>query len=147
MKSIFEPGVYDEIRERLAHLTESSTRQWGKMTHGQMVHHCQGPLNILLEKNDYGMKPNLLAKLFFKKSLYSDKLWRKGLPTAKFLKETEERNFVEEKQKLESLLEEVNANREREVWKPHPGFGYFTKEQWGKMTYKHLDHHLRQFGV
>ena len=34
-----------------------------------------------------------------------------------------------------------------EIWNPHPMFGKFTMEQWGKMEYKHLDHHLRQFGV
>lgn len=147
MKSLFDAEAYSEIRNRLNDLSESSERQWGKMTHGQMVHHCQGPLNILLEKNDYGLKPNWLAKVFFKKSLYSDKQWRKGLPTAKFLKETQERDFTLEKQKLESLLDELGSQRHRTDWKPHPGFGHFTKEQWGKSAYKHLDHHLRQFGV
>lgn len=30
---------------------------------------------------------------------------------------------------------------------PHPFFGKLTSEQWGKGIYKHLDHHLKQFGV
>ncbi|MEL6810006.1 MAG: DUF1569 domain-containing protein [Bacteroidota bacterium] len=147
MKSLFNPEAYQEIRNRLNQLDENSQRQWGKMSHGQMVRHCQGPLNIMLEKNDYGLKPNWLVKVFFKKSLYSDKLWRKGLPTAKFLKETQERDFAKEKAHLEALLDEFHSQRERDDWKPHPGFGDFTKEQWGKMQYKHLDHHFRQFGV
>ena len=93
MKNLFNEAAYQEIRDRMNNLTENSERQWGKMTHGQMMHHCQGPFNIMLGKNDYGMKPNWFAKVFFKKSLYSDKLWRKNLPTAKFLKETEPRDF------------------------------------------------------
>ena len=147
MKNLFEESVYNEIRERLYNLNENSERQWGKMTHGQMMHHCQGPFNIMLGKNDYGMKPNWLAKVFFKKSLYNDKLWRKNLPTASFLRETEPRDFHEEKKNLEGLLDEFNSQRDRDDWPEHPGFGYFTKEQYGQMQYKHLDHHLRQFGV
>jgi hypothetical protein len=147
MKSLFEPEAFSEIKKRLANLTENSPKQWGKMTHAQMLHHCQGPLNITLEKNDYGIKPNWLARLFFKKSLYSDKPWSKGLPTAKFLRETQDRDFKTEKANLEALLDEFEANRDRTDWKPHPGFGKFTREQYGKMHYKHLDHHFRQFGV
>jgi len=147
MKNLFEESVYKEIRERLNNINENSERQWGKMTHGQMMHHCQGPFNIMLGKNDYGMKPNWLAKVFFKKSLYNDKLWRKNLPTASFLRETEARDFHVEKKNLEGLLDEFNSQRDRDHWPEHPGFGHFTKEQYGQMQYKHLDHHLRQFGV
>lgn len=147
MISLFEPEAFLEIKGRLSNLNETSIKQWGKMTHGQMLHHCQGPLNIMLEKNDYGLKPNLLAKLLFKKSFYSDKLWSKNLPTAKTLREIDERDFIAEKAKLISLLTEFETQRERTNWKPHPSFGSFTKEQYGKMQYKHLDHHFRQFGV
>ena len=147
MKSLFDENVYNDVRQRLSNFTPQSERKWGKMTHGQTMHHCQGPLNIILEINDYGMKPNWFVKTFFKKSLYSDKPWRKGLPTAKFLKETEERDFKAEKEKLEALLDDFASQRDRTDWKPHPGFGSFTKEQYGKVQFKHLDHHLKQFGL
>ena len=147
MKSLFDADAYAEITSRLQKLNENSERLWGKMTVGQMVHHCQGPFNIMLAKNDYGMKPNWLAKVFFKKSLYNDKLWRKNLPTAKFLKETEPRDFVKEVAVLEDLIREFESRKDQAEWDPHPGFGYFTNEQWGQMQFKHLDHHLRQFGV
>lgn len=147
MKSLFEPEVLTEIRTRLDQFSEDKPRQWGKMSHGQTMAHCQGPFNIMLEKKDYGMKPNWLINLFFKKSMYNDKPWRKNLPTAKFLKQTEPRDLSEEKAKLLALLDEFESQRERNDWKPHPGFGHFTKEQYGQMQYKHLDHHLTQFGV
>ncbi|GHC49190.1 DUF1569 domain-containing protein [Ulvibacter litoralis] len=147
MKSIFEADSYKEIRDRLNNLSENSKREWGKMSHGQMLHHCQGPLNIMLEKTDYGMKPNWFVKLFFKKMMYNDKPFGKNMPTAKFLKESAPKDFKQEKATIESLLEEANAQRDKTDWKPHPGFGYYTAQQWGKIQYKHLDHHLRQFGV
>ncbi|MAO09141.1 MAG: hypothetical protein CL596_10555 [Alteromonas sp.] len=147
MKSLFHEETYQEIRNRLNQLEENSQGQWGKMSVGQMLHHCQGPFNIMLGKNDYGMKPNLLAKIFFKKALYNDKPWRKNLPTAKFLKETKPRDFIKEKKNLETLLDEFHSQIDREEWPEHPGFGKFTKQQYGQMQFKHLDHHLRQFGV
>jgi hypothetical protein len=147
MKSLFDDEAYSEIRNRLHNLSENSERQWGKMTQGQLVSHLQLPLNIILEKVDYGFKPNWLVNLLFKKSMYSDKLWRKNLPTAKGFKTTEEKDFAPEKAKLEALLDEFDTQRGRANWQAHPAFGAMTKEQWGKMQYKHLDHHFRQYGV
>lgn len=147
MQSIFEEKVYNEIKSRLGKLNENSNRNWGKMNVAQMAWHCQGPFNIMLQKEDYGMKPNWLAKVFFKKSLYNDKPWSKGLPTAKFLKTKEDKNFEVEKKKLEALIDEAYSHKDKTEWEPHPGFGYFTAQQWGQMQYKHLDHHFRQFGV
>mgnify|MGYP003640013659 CR=1 FL=1 len=147
MKSLFETETITEIRNRINKLSEDSERQWGKMTVGQCMHHCQGPLNIMLEKKDYGLRPNFIAKLFFKKMLYNDTPYRKNLPTARFLKESEPRDLDSEKSQLLALIDEVESKKEQEEWNEHPGFGYFTKQQWGQMQYKHLDHHMRQFGV
>ncbi|MBT8310620.1 MAG: DUF1569 domain-containing protein [Flavobacteriaceae bacterium] len=148
MKSIFDENTFKEVEERINKLDENTKAQWGKMSVGQMAWHCQGPLNIMLGKNHYGMtKPNWFAILFFKKSLYNDKPWRKGLPTAKFLKAAEEKDFKSEKVALLELLSEVGDQLDKENWGKHPGFGYFTDDQWGRMQYKHLNHHLRQFGV
>ncbi|MEM7085605.1 MAG: DUF1569 domain-containing protein [Bacteroidota bacterium] len=147
MKSLFDDETYSEIRNRLNNLSENSERQWGKMTPGQLACHLQMPLNIILEKADYGVKPNWLVNLLFKKTMYSDKLWRKNLPTAKGFKITDDKDFATEKAKLEALLDEFDAQRDRTHWQPHPAFGPLTKDQWGKMQYKHLDHHFRQYGV
>lgn len=147
MKSFFEDGVYEEISSRINNLSEDSKANWGKMSVEQMLNHCQMPLNIILEKEDYGVKPNWLINLLFKKSMYSDKLWRKNMPTAPAFKIKDNKNFEAEKSKIENLINELNTQRQRNDWQPHPAFGKLTKDQWGKMQYKHLDHHFRQFGV
>lgn len=147
MKSLFENEALTEIRTRLHTVSENSEKQWGKMTVGQMAHHCQLPLNVILEKENYNLKPNWFAKTFFKKAMYSDKPWKKNLPTMKQFRETTPRDFTTEKQNLQQLLDEFETQRERTDWKPHPSFGAMTKEQWGKMQYKHLDHHFRQFNA
>lgn len=147
MKSLFDSETYNEIKQRLDQLTADTEALWGTMAVGQMVWHCQAPLNILLQKNNYGLKNNWLARLLFKKSLYSDKLWKRNLPTVRSFKAKEPKDFNKEKVQLSRLIYEAYSQREKEEWEPHPAFGYFTKQQWGQMQYKHLDHHFRQFGV
>lgn len=147
MKSLLDQETFKEISARLESLTENSQAKWGKMTVGQMLAHCQGPLNIMLEKEDYGLKPNWLINALFKKSLYNDSPMRKNLPTAKAMKQTTSKDFGQEKSKINGLLQELDAQRDREEWAPHPAFGKFTASQYGKIQYKHLDHHLTQFGV
>jgi hypothetical protein len=147
MKSFFEEGVYEELSSRLNKLDKQTTATWGKMSVGQMLSHCQIPLQIILEKEDYGLKPNWLINMLFKKSMYSDKPWKKNLPTARGFAIKDPKDFDTEKEAISNLLNELNAQRNRDNWKPHPAFGKLTKDQWGKMQYKHLDHHFRQFGV
>ncbi|MDP5081200.1 MAG: DUF1569 domain-containing protein [Winogradskyella sp.] len=147
MKSFFADGVYEEILSRLNQLDKHTVATWGKMNVSQMLSHCQMPLHIILEKEDYGVKPNWLINFLFKKSMYSAKLWKKNLPTARGFAIKDQKDFEIEKEALYNLLNELNAQRNREDWQPHPAFGELTKDQWGKMQYKHLDHHFRQFGV
>lgn len=146
MKSIFEENTYNELLERIDNLNENSERQWGKMAVGQMAWHCQFPLKWGVENKKAG-NGNLFVKLFFKKSMYNDKSWRKNLPTSPHLKTKEDKDITAEKTKLKQLTTEFNACKTRTEWNPHALFGKLTHEQWGQMQYKHLNHHLTQFGV
>ncbi len=146
MKSLFEAESLTEIKDRLNTLTSESQRKWGKMDVSQMLHHCQLPLNISLGKGNVKKQFFPLAFLF-KKSLYNDKPWRQNLPTAKSFKISENKNFETEQAELEKLVDEFHTKKNKTQWDPHPLFGKFTPQQWGQMQYKHLDHHLKQFGV
>jgi len=147
MQSIFNNDSQNEILRRIDNLNEDTLPLWGKMSIGQMAHHCQAPLNIMMQKKDYGLKPNWIVKTFFKKSLYNDKPWRKNLPTAPPLKVLENRGFKKEKEQLVDLIKELHKHKNKTDWQSHPIFGEFTALQWGQMQYKHLDHHLKQFGA
>lgn len=146
MKSLFEAETYAETLARIDALQIDSKKLWGKMTPGQMAWHCQFPVKIGVENKNKG-NGNLFVRLFFKKSMYNDKPWRKNLPTSPALKAKEEKDLAIEKAKLRQLVTDFYNCKERKDWNPHPLFGKLTHDQWGKMQYKHLDHHLTQFGV
>ncbi len=82
-----------------------------------------------------------------KSMMYNDKLWRHNVPTGKEFVIDYTVDFNQEKTNLLTMVDQFHERKNQEEWNPHPVFGNFKKEQWGKMNYKHLDHHLRQFGV
>lgn len=147
MKSLLNDDGYQEIKQRLGQITEETERLWGKMEVGQMLWHCQYPLKLAIENKKNETKGNWFIRTFFKKSLYSDKAFRKNLPTDPRIKAKESKDFTAELGRLNTLVDEFYGLKEREIWYPHPIFGEFTADQWGRLEYKHLDHHLRQFGV
>ena len=147
MKSLFEESTYQETLARIETIKEDSQPVWGKMTAAQMFAHNVIPIEIVLDKRPPVGKPNFLMKLLFKKMMYNDKLFKKNMPTPRPFKVLDEKNYNTEKQHLINAVNEFYAMRERTNWTKHPMFGTFTTEQTGKMMFKHLDHHLRQFGV
>jgi len=146
VKNLFDPAVKQDIITRINKLTPQSQRQWGKMDVAQMLAHCQMPLGVAVGKHKLkgGFLLSLIGPLI-KGILYNEKPFKKNLGTAPSFKMTEPREFEKEKQGLIQMLNEFSETTMSD--EPHPIFGKMTKEQWSKGTWKHLDHHLQQFGV
>ena len=149
MESLFEREGYQMIQDRLAQLKPDQRAEWGKMDVAQMLHHCQKafeiPLGISTIKPPGGLMK--LAFKLFKKTLYNDKPWGKGMRTAPEFVVKESKDFESERSKLLDLAAQFHEKGKTYNWPIHPAFGELTPDQWGKMQFKHLDHHLRQFGV
>jgi len=150
MKSIFEEQAFREIISRIDNLSPENLAKWGKMDVTQMLKHCQKPIRLAFGEEKVE-KPNFLIRVlirFMKPTLYNDKPWKQGLPTAKefVIKNTE--NFDNEKLKLKDSVKRIHESESYFVpSKEHPIFGEMTAWMWGQSAYKHLDHHLKQFGV
>lgn len=149
MKNLFDKETYDEINRRLGALSPASQGLWGKMEVAQMLAHCKVAFGVpLSEKKMPRSILGLLVGWMIKQKLYNDEPWKKNLPTAPQFKITGQRDFQKEKQELMNLINTFYSKGPGQVGKfPHPMFGSFTQPQWGQAMYKHLDHHLKQFGV
>lgn len=146
VKSLFDPDVKQGIVDRINKLTPGAQNQWGRMNAAQMLAHCQAPLGVAVGRHQ--LKANFFFRLIgplFKEKLFNDKPFSHGLPTDASFKITGARDFEKEKQNLIAMVSEFSESAIS--GKPHPFFGKLTNEQWSKGTWKHLDHHLRQFGV
>lgn len=149
MKNLFDKNTYEEVTNRLNSLSSQSQRQWGKMNVAQMLAHCKEAFKVPL--SDKKMQRSFLGLLIgwmVKNKLHNDSPWKKNLPTAPNFIIKDERDFEKEKTELAELVNLFyNGGPEKVGRFPHPMFGSFTSEQWGKSMYKHLDHHLHQFNA
>jgi hypothetical protein len=71
----------------------------------------------------------------------------KGAPTSPELKPVNAESFEEERAAVLELLERIGTGPREGTGPAHPLFGPMTWREWGVATYKHADHHLKQFGV
>jgi hypothetical protein len=147
MESFFNLSTYEQLRERLQGIEPMSNALWGKMNAPQMFQHCQYPIQTALGKEKKPMKPNWLVKVLFKKMMYSPRPFKKNIPAPKKFRIVEQYDFSSEKEKLDQWMQELWYDRDNKNRREHPVFGHFTKDEWGILQWKHLDHHFRQFGV
>jgi hypothetical protein len=149
MESLFDTDAYNEILQRMNALTPQSQRGWGKMDVAQMLGHCKEAFKVpLSDKKMPRLFMGRMLSWMMKSKMFNEDPWKKNLPTAPGFLIKDQRNFDLEKGELTELITRFYTAGHGNVGKfPHPFFGTFTQEQWGKSMYKHLDHHLKQFGV
>ncbi len=148
MMSLSEaPGNAAAI-QRIEALREDARPQWGKMTCPQMLAHCQKPLQVAA--GELQLKRRLIGRLLGgwakRKFVVGDAPFNPNSPTDPEFRIRDERDFEREKA---LLIELVKRYGEQGVVTsdPHPFFGTMSAAEWDRLLSKHLDHHLRQFGV
>ncbi len=149
METLFSKEALDKSIERIQKLQPNQQPNWGKMNTSQMLDHCSETMKVARGQKE--LKRIFLSYVLggmMKKSFYNDKPVPKNSPTHKTFIITTTSDFEKAKQEL---IDHLTAFQEGGIEKctaaPHSFFGNITKEQWGMGMYKHLDHHLQQFGV
>jgi len=150
MKNIFKQEIVEEVINRINELNSSSKNLWGKMKVSQMLAHCNVTYDMIY--TDKYPKPNafkkFMLKLFVKKIVVGEKPYSKNGRTAPEFLITDEKEFENEKIKLiENITKTYKLGEKHFEGKQSHSFGTLTASEWNNMFYKHLDHHLNQFGV
>lgn len=148
--NIFNQDDYENLLSRIEGLNVNSRRGWGSMNINQMLVHCSNQLKLglgLIEQSDF--EGYSFLRTGFGRWLFLFALpWTRGLPTPNKMNMIEAKISVgdleSERKTLLYLLDQVQNNPKL---LPHPFFGTLDKKNWGRLIWKHLDHHLRQFGT
>ncbi|HZV87383.1 MAG TPA: DUF1569 domain-containing protein [Candidatus Binatus sp.] len=150
MKNLFEAARVEEVKKRIALLGPDSAPQWGKMNPAQALEHCSRGIEMALgdKTPPRVFVGRLLGWIVKPLALGNDEPMRRNSPTAKELVVQDERDLGTGRARLCGLIDRFAAGGPAGcTTHPHAFFGPLTPEQWAILTYKHLDHHLRQFGV
>jgi hypothetical protein len=149
MKSMFDTGTLKDILERINKLQPTAQRQWGKMDVAQMMAHCSAALETATGQRV--LPRAFIGRIlgpFVKPSFLGEKPFPRNAPTDKHFIISDAREFAKEKNRLVQLTKQFGEGGEAKC-PPHQHsfFGMFTPQEWSIAMYKHLDHHLRQFGA
>lgn len=147
---VFENSVANELVRRYEKITPDLKGEWGKMNAGQMLKHVAD--NAEMEFGDTHLSRRfigrIIGRLVVNQIIKDDKPNAKNQPTHPKMVVTGEVNFAKEKERVLLLVARLgtvdSAEFENRV---HPFFGKMKSKEWSIWIYKHLDHHLRQFGV
>ena len=150
MKDIFERQTAEEIVSRIEKLRPDNKPLWGKMSAAQMLAHCNVTYELVYDNKHRkpGRFKRFLLRLFVKDVVVGPKPYKRESPTAPEFMVSGERDFESEKRRLIGHIRDTQSRGR--AWfegKESHSFGVLNAGQWNNMFYKHLDHHLQQFGV
>ena len=148
MKSIFNPNDNQEIIARIQKLTPETNALWGKMSVDQMCQHCTDAILVAFNEKELNI-PFIFRILgpMMKNMVLKKPEFDKNSPTAKEFKyrenfdfETVKNNFIKNVSRFQEGEKAIKCIR-------HPFWGKMNSDDWNNLQWKHIDHHLRQFGV
>ncbi|MEM7087436.1 MAG: DUF1569 domain-containing protein [Bacteroidota bacterium] len=146
MNTILDEETANHFIRRINTLQENTIPKWGKMSCAQMLAHCSGAFEESTHK--LNLFSELKIRFLRRNTVIGNKPYPKNMKTAKRFTINEKKHFEVEKARLIKGIERVQALDVNYLLnKKHPIFGRITQQQWHTFFTKHLDHHLRQFGV
>ena len=148
MWNLFDPSDRKSILDRISRLSPSAARKWGKMSPAQAMAH----LSIAMEgaggegKQEQALLGKIVKPLILWKVM-DEAPFAHNAPTDPTFVVRDDKDFEKESARLVAAIGRFcDGGPQRAVRSVHPFFGRLTGDQWGRLTFKHLDHHLRQFG-
>lgn len=149
MKSLFDKIESEKLIQRSSIIWAETKPLWGSMNAGEMFYHCNFTNKQVLEGNKIKRKSTFkeyALKIF---ALYLKPEFPKNI---KGLKRNDAKGkisieeFETQKKEFADIVRQISEHK-KEIMTTHPKFGNLSQNEWGKALWKHLDHHLRQFGV
>ena len=148
MKSIWDTVAQREVHDRLKMLSPDRRSRWGKMSAQQMVCHLGESLKMALGELKVARKNVPIRYPPLKQLIVYVAPFPKNAPTAPELVVTTTPNaWTRDVHDLQVLLDRLVARGQDGSWPEHPAFGRLSPRAWGVLVYRHMDHHLRQFGA
>jgi hypothetical protein len=153
MKNLFDPILVEDTKKRVLQLSLESQPEWGTMAVAQTLAHCTSGIEMAtgaIQPKRAPFPASLLGPLIKPLVFRDDKPMRRNSPSSPelFSADATKCDFTRERSRLIAAIESFASQGPAGcTGYPHPFFGPLKPQQWAILMYKHVDHHLRQFGV
>jgi hypothetical protein len=147
MKSIWQDEARRELNDRVGAVAWDRSAEWGKFTAPKMICHLAESLRMAM--GDLTVKPKRLPIRYppLKQLIIYVAPFPKGAPTAPELLARAPSDWAHDVADVQALLARAGSARTTDTWPEHPAFGKLSTRAWGVLIYRHMDHHLKQFGA
>jgi len=148
--TLLDPAARAEILRRIEPLTPEK-RRWGRMTAHQMLCHLSDACRAALGERRVPVIGTLWERTAIRWiAIHTNLEWPQGVRTVPEADQeiggTRPTEFARDVDELRRLIQRFNG-AEAQLSGDHPLFGALSAAEWGRFSYRHADHHLRQFGV
>ena len=145
MPTLLNPADREAILQRLRRLQPTARPRWGTLTAPKLVCHLADNLRVSLGDVPVRRIDTLPSRTLLKwLVVYSPMRPPPGkIQTAPEMLTSAPTTWGEDMARVEQLIARMAAAPATAI---HPFFGPLSAGGWGRLGWKHLDHHLRQFG-
>jgi hypothetical protein len=144
---LHDPGNGAAIKKRVEALRPDTTPTWGKMSVDQMLHHCNLSLAESLGEHKAERSIKGIPRTWVRWMILNGP-WGKGAPTRPdlYIAQGQRYDFAQEKARTLAMLDRILARSMDGEWPESANFP-MSGRHWSQLHYRHLNHHLTQFGV
>ena len=145
-RSLLQTETKREIETRIARLTPTQPGRWGSLSAPQMIVHLTDSMKMA--NGDLSVEPKRVPLRYppLKQLVIYWLPFPKGVPTAPELLARAPTDWATNLAELLASIDRFAGRSGAASWPDHPAFGRMSARQWGVLAYRHIDHHLRQFG-
>ena len=151
MSTLFDRSVAEKIKDRISCLSPTSQAQWGKMNVNQMMCHVTDGFLMSMGDRPLPDQSTFIDRTLIKFLVLKVFKMPKEVPTAAGLDQmregTKPGEFEDNLRNMTDALDRISYLPDDHQWAAHPRFGPMKRNEWGILGYKHIDHHLKQFGA
>ncbi len=146
MPSLRDAATRNASIQLLDRHTPTTRARWGKFDAARMTCHLNDSLAVVLgEIPSHSLNRKTFQHFPLKHLAMYVVPFPKGFPAPPEMLSTEPATFDVDGQRLFGLLNR-RAQTRKAAAPEHPLFGPLTTDEWNALQWKHIDHHLKQFG-
>lgn len=148
MATLWNAADRSALLDRLARLTPDTPARWGRFTCTRMLAHVNDAVRMATGELEVAPRRLFLRYPLVKHFVIYLMPFPRGVPTAReLLARADSAEFSRERGQLPAMLKQFAERPRRGPWPDHPAFGRMSGGAWGVLTWRHISHHFRQFGV